>query len=59
MINIVKIEWIITTENCLLNIFSVGNFFTNWIIQDLSQSYVAKVKGYIYKMDKHVVSHIK
>ena len=45
MRNIVKIEWIITTENCLANIFSVGNIFTNWIIQYLSQSYVAKSRG--------------
>ena len=36
MINIVKIELIKATESCLLNIFSVWIFFTNWIILYLS-----------------------
>ena len=46
MINIVKIELINATENCLLNIFSFGNFFTNWIIPYLSHTHLVKINGF-------------
>ena len=52
MTNILKIELINATENCLLNISSVRIFFTNCIIPYPSHSHSVKIKVFRYEMDK-------
>ena len=56
MINIVKIELINATENCLLNIFSFGNFLPTelfLICPILTWSRLTGLKS--YNMEKHIV----
>ena len=56
MINIVKIESITATEDCLINAFSVRNLFllTQLFIY-LCHTHLIKIKGFRYNMSKHIV----
>ena len=59
MRNIVKIELINATENCLVNILSVRNFFTNWIFLYLYHFHGQDQGGVIYNIDQHFLSNIE
>ena len=53
--DIIKIELVNATGNCLLNIFSVRNFFYKLDHSHLSHSNLVKIKGFKYNIDKHFV----
>ena len=57
MVGIAKIKIIDVSESCLPSIiFSVGNFFANWNIPYLSHSYLVRIKGFKYKMQKKIIA---